>query len=66
MATAIEKSDTFDKLLEKQCWYTAKKRDSRQQKRPNFVYFICCFCKVSLVAIVRLQWKDILNFHVTF
>ena len=38
------------------------KRDNRQQKRPTFVYFIYCFCNLSLVAVVRLQWKDALTF----
>ena len=31
-----------------------------------FACFICCFCKLSSVAIVRLQWKDIGKFHVIF
>ena len=42
------------------------KRDNKQHRRPSFVCFVCCFCKLSLVAIVRLQWKEILTFYVIF
>ena len=42
------------------------KRDSRQQKRPNFVCFVCCFGKLCSVPIARFQWKDIVKFHMTF
>ena len=43
-----------------------EKRPNRQQKRRNFICFICCFCKLCSVTIIRLQWKDIVKFHVIF
>ena len=36
------------------------------RKDQIFACFISCFCKLSSVAIVRLQWKDIGKFHVIF
>ena len=43
-----------------------KKGTVGSRKDQIFVCLICCFCKLSSVAIVRMQWKDIVKFHVIF
>ena len=42
------------------------KKGQQAAEKTTFLRVLCCFCKLSSVATVRLQRKDIVKFHVVF